>query len=131
MLREIAPNLWVAEQPLRYLGFEMGRRMSVVRLAGGDLLLHSPVGLSDPLGEELAKLGDVRFVVPASILHGHLYMEQCREAYFGARLFGVPGLERARPDLRLDGMLGAHPSPRGATISIKSASRATASPVGP
>ena len=74
MLREVAPDLWVAEEPLRYLGFEMGRRMAVIRLTGGDLLVHSPVPLSSRLRDELAGLGEVRFVVPASILHGHLYM---------------------------------------------------------
>lgn len=111
MLHEIAPDLWVAEQPLRYLGFEMGRRMAVIRLAGGELLVHSPVSLSDGLRDELAGLGGVRFVVPASILHGHLYMEQYRDAYPQAKLFGAPGLERKRPDLRFDGMLGGSPEP--------------------
>jgi Domain of unknown function (DUF4336) len=111
MLRKIAPELWVAEEPLRYLGFQMGRRMAVVRLAGGGLFVHSPVRLGDRLGEELAKLGDVRFVVPASILHGHLYMEQYREAYPQARLFGVRGLERKRSDLRFDGVLADSPEP--------------------
>ncbi len=85
--------------------------MAVVRLAGGELLVHSPVSLSDGLRDELAALGEVRFVVPASILHGHLYMEQYRDAYPQARLFGVPGLERKRPDLRFDGMLGNSPEP--------------------
>jgi glyoxylase-like metal-dependent hydrolase (beta-lactamase superfamily II) len=111
VLREIAPDLWIAEEPLRYLGFEMGRRMAVVRLAGGDLLVHSPLSLSDQLEGELAELGDVRFVVPASILHGHLHMEQYRRAYPQARLFGAPGLERKRPDLRFDGMLRGSPEP--------------------
>lgn len=111
MLHEIAPDLWVAEERLRYLGFEMGRRMAVVRLTGGDLFVHSPVRLSDQLREELGKLGDVRFVVPASVLHGHLYMEQYRDACPRARLLGVPGLERKRPDLRFDGMLGVSPEP--------------------
>lgn len=109
MLREIAPDLWVTEEPLRYLGFEMGRRMAVIRLTGGGLLVHSPVRLSGGLRDELAALGDVRFVVPASILHGHLYMEQYQEAYPRARLFSVPGLERKRPDLRFDDELGGSP----------------------
>lgn len=111
MLREIAPDLWVAEEPLRYRGFKMGRRMTVIRLAAGALLVHSPGSLSVQMRGELAKLGDVRFVLPASILHGHLYMEQYRDAYPQARLFGVPGLERKRPDLRFDGMLGDAPEP--------------------
>ena len=111
MLREIAPDLWIAEQPLRYLGFEMGRRMAVIRLTGGDLLVHSPVELNTRLRRELDRLGELRFVVPASILHGHLYIEQYREVYPQARLFGVPGLERKRPDLHFDGILGDSPEP--------------------
>jgi hypothetical protein len=48
-LSEIAPELWVAEQPLRYLGSEVGRRMAVVRLAGGGLSIHSPASLNTQL----------------------------------------------------------------------------------
>jgi hypothetical protein len=59
----------------------MGRRMNVVRLAGGGLLIHSPAELADELRRELDQLGEVRFVVPASNLHGHLFMEQYRDAY--------------------------------------------------
>ena len=111
VLEEIESELWAVEQPLRYLGFEMGRRMTVVRLAGDALLIHSPAELSDRLRSELDRLGEVSFVVPASILHGHLCMEQYREAYPGAKLFGVAGLERKRPDLRFDGELGDSPQP--------------------
>ncbi len=111
VLRQIAAHLWVAEQPLRYAGFEMGRRMAVVQLSGDRLLVHSPVELSHQVRDELDDLGEVSFVVPASILHGHLHMEQYREAYPQARLFGVPGLERKHPDLRFDGELGASPEP--------------------
>ncbi len=108
-LQRVASDLWVVEQPLRYLGFEMGRRMTVVRLAGDRLLIHSPAELSAQLRSELDELGELAFVTPASILHGHLYMEQYREAYPQARLLGVSGLHRKRPDLRFDGELGASP----------------------
>lgn len=111
VLRQVDAELWVAEQPLRYAGFEMGRRMAVVRLPGNRLLLHSPVELSGQVRRELDELGEVSFVVPASILHGHLHMAQYREVYPRARLFGVPGLERKRPDLRFDGELGPSPDP--------------------
>jgi len=109
MLHQVAPELWIAEEPLRYLGFEMGRRMTVVRLGDDRLLVHSPTELSERLRRELDELGELSFVTPASILHGHLYMEQYREAYPRAMLFGVPGLERKRPDLRFDAQLGASP----------------------
>jgi hypothetical protein len=110
-LSEIAPELWVAEEPLRYLGFEVGRRMAVIRLAGGGLLIHSPASLSAELRAELDQLGEVRFVVPASQLHGHLYMEQYRDAYPQVRLFAAPGLDRRRKDLHFDGVLSGVPEP--------------------
>jgi hypothetical protein len=104
-LSEIAPELWIAEQPLRYLGFEVGRRMAVIRLAGGGLLIHSPASLSTELRAALDQFGDVRFVIPASELHGHLYMEQYRHAYPQVKLFAAPGLDRKRQDLHFDGLL--------------------------
>lgn len=110
-LSEIAPELWIAEQPLRYLGFEVGRRMVVIRLANGGLLIHSPVRLSTELGAALDQLGEVRFVVPASELHGHLYMEQYRDAYPRVKLFAAPGLDRKRTDLRFDGLLSGVAEP--------------------
>ncbi len=110
-LSEIAPELWIAEQPLRYLGFEVGRRMAVVRLTGGTLLIHSPARLSTELRAALDQLGEVRFVIPASELHGHLYMEQYRDAYPEAKLFAAPGLDRKRKDLRFDGLLSGVPEP--------------------
>jgi hypothetical protein len=108
-LTEVAPGLLVAEAPLRYFGFEMGRRMNVVRLAGGGLLIHSPAELTGELRSELDQLGEIRFVVPASNLHGHLFMEQYGDAYPAAKLFAAPGLERKRPDLLFDGELSSVP----------------------
>lgn len=110
-LSEIAPDLWIAKEPLRYLSFQAGRRMAVIRLADGGLLIHSPARLSSELRAALDQLGDVRYVVPASQLHGHLYMEQYRDAYPRVKLFAAPGLPRKRKDLRFDGLLSGVPEP--------------------
>jgi hypothetical protein len=111
-MKPIAPGLWTLETPLRFRGVEVGRRMTVVGLRGGGLLVHSPAALSDELGQSLAGLGEVRFVVPASSMHGHLFMEQYRAAYPACELFGAPGLDRKRTDLIFDGLLGSAPDPR-------------------
>lgn len=114
MLEPLAAELWTAEVPLRYLGVEVGRRTSVVRLGSGALMIHSPAPLTRELRAELAELGDVRFVVPASDLHGHLGMEQYAAAYPHVELYAAPGLRAKRPDLTFAGELGDDPDPRWA-----------------
>lgn len=52
-LRAVGEELWTVDAPLRFMGVEIGRRMAVVRLAGGELLLHSPAPLIDELSRAL------------------------------------------------------------------------------
>ena len=94
----LAADLWVAERPQRFYGLEVGARMTVIRLADGSLLLHSPVALDVRLRAELDALGRVRFVVAPNRVH-HLYAGRVAPAYPDARLWVGPGVERKRPDL--------------------------------
>jgi Domain of unknown function (DUF4336) len=111
-VRQLDDEIWVEEAPLRYY-VEMGRRMTVVRVRERELLVHSPAPLDERLQAELAELGQVRYVVPASNLHGHLFMEQYARAYRPpAELFAAPGLVRKRGDLFFDHSLGERPDPR-------------------
>jgi hypothetical protein len=104
-LRPLAQDLWVLERPQRFYGLEVGTRMSVIRLAEGSLLLHSPVEIDAALRRELDAVGRVRFAVAPNRVH-HLYAGRVAEAYPEARLWVAPGLERKRPDLVFDGVLG-------------------------
>lgn len=112
MLTRRDDQLWTHEEPLRFLGFEIGRTMTVIELSTGGLFVQSPAELTPELRRSLDALGDVRFVVPASKLHGHLYMEQYRDSYPDTELLAAPGLAARRPDLRFDGLLGDSPDPR-------------------
>jgi hypothetical protein len=111
-MRSIDERIWVHEEPLRFHGLQVGRRMVVVRLRDGALWLNSPAPLGAYLKAELDRLGEVRFVTPASTLHGHLFMEQYASAYPRAELLAVPGLARKRPELEFAGVLGDEPDPR-------------------
>lgn len=114
-LREIDDGIWVAEERLRFV-VEMGRRMTVVRVAEGDLLVHSPASLTSGLRRELDGLGAVRFVVPASNVHGHLGMEDYAVAYPDVELFAAPGLAKRRKDLHFAAELTEEPDPRWAGV---------------
>lgn len=115
MLTQEAERFWTYEEPLRFLGFEIGRIMSVIQLSSGGLFIQSPSELTGELEAALNELGEVRFVAPTSKLHGHLYMEQYREVYPSAELLAAPGLDGRRPDLVFDQLLGDIPDPRWAT----------------
>lgn len=114
-LRGIDEDIWVSESPLRFV-VEMGRRMTVIRIREGELLIHSPAELTDGLREELDALGEVRFVVPASKVHGHLGMEQYAEAYPAAEIFAAPGLAERRKDVDFAAEVGDQPDPRWADV---------------
>ena len=114
LLKRTGDELWVVETPLRFLGMQLGRRMALIRLPGGELFVHSPAELTPSLRLELDAVGRVRYVVPASALHGHLFMEQYRAVYPDALLFAAPGLARRRRDLSFDADLGDAPDPRWA-----------------
>ena len=104
-MRSLAADLWVVERPQRFYGLEVGTRMTVIRLADGSVLLHSPVALDARLRAELDAIGPVRFVVAPNRVH-HLYAGRVGETYPGARLWVAPGLERKRPDLVYVAVLG-------------------------
>jgi hypothetical protein len=104
-MRQLHESLWVVERPQRFYGLEVGARMTVVRLADGSLLLHSPVALDAALRGALDALGPVRCAVAPNRVH-HLYAGAVAEAYPAARLWIGPGLERKRPDLVHAGVLG-------------------------
>ena len=78
--------------------------MTVIRLAAGSLLLHSPVALDPKLRVELDAIGRVCYVVAPNRVH-HLYAGAVAQAYPGARLWVAPGLERKRPDLVFEAVL--------------------------
>lgn len=107
-LRPLADDLWVVDRPQAFFGLPVGTRMTVMRLSGGRLLLHSPVALDAGLRAELDAVGRVSFVVAPNRLH-HLYAGAVATDYPEARLWVAPGLERKRPDLVFEGVLGDEP----------------------
>ena len=109
-MRALAPDLWVAERPQRFYGLEFGTRMTVIRLADGSVLLHSPESLDAALCAELDAIGPVLFVVAPNRVH-HLYAGRVVETYPDARLWVAPGLERKRPDLAYVAVLGDEAPP--------------------
>jgi len=108
MLHSIADGLWVAEQPLRYFGVALTTRMTIIRLADGTLIVHSPIRLTDELRSAAASAGRVRFIVAPNRFH-HLFISDWQKANPEAQTFCAPGLDKKRTDLKFTGILGDDP----------------------
>ncbi len=108
MLKPFAADLWTETRPLRFFGVETGTRMTIVRLGGGGLFVHSPIHLDRATREAIDALGPVKAVVAPSRFH-HLYVSEWSAAYPDAALYACPGLERKRPDVRWARQLGDEP----------------------
>lgn len=97
-------------RPLRFWGVDTGARMTVVRLRGGDLFVHSPLALDPSLKAGIDALGRVGAVVAPSLFH-HLSVSQWKEAYPAAVFACCPGLETKRADFDWDRILSDRPEP--------------------
>lgn len=103
-VQQLDSDLWIADSPLRFAGLEVGARMTVVRLRGGDLLLHSPIAASEELVRAVQALGRVAYLVAPNRLH-HLFVGEWLKACPDALAFVAPGLETKRSDLNIAGVL--------------------------
>jgi len=109
-VREFAQGIHLVESTVRFYGFRVQTRMTVVRLSDSRLLVHSPVALDIAIRRDLDRLGDVAFLVSPNKIH-HLALGEYIDAYPQARVFASPGLPERRPDLRFNGVLGDQPDP--------------------
>ena len=110
MLRALDQGIWVAEQPLRFLGVEVGARMTVIRLADDRLLVHSPIGLTADRLAAVRTLGEIAVLIAPNRFH-HLFAANWLAACPGARLHLAPGLDAKRRDLAGAGILSDEPDP--------------------
>ncbi len=103
MLESVADGIWVARAPLTFLGLHLGARMTIVRLEGGGLLIHSPILVDPALKAEIDRLGKVTHIVCPNHFH-HLYAGDAKRMWPDALLHGPEKLQQKRKDLTFDGV---------------------------
>ncbi|MDI1478550.1 DUF4336 domain-containing protein [Polyangium sp. y55x31] len=108
-LVSLAEDLWAAEHPLKMPGgVRMNARMTVLRLPGEKLWIHSPIPIDDGLAAALARLGAVAYLVAPNQFH-NLFLGPASTRFPEARVFAAPGLRERIPSLRIDEVLSAEP----------------------
>jgi short-subunit dehydrogenase len=114
-LTRIADDVWLIDAgTIDAGGISLPVRMVVIRLANGDLILHSPTRYSDPLRRQLDELGRIRYLLAPSIAHW-MFLPKWQAALPDAELMAVLGLKRRaqvrksglRVDTELDGEVPA------------------------
>lgn len=120
-LEQVAENIWIFDDaPINAAGLPLPIRMTIIRLASGDLLLHSPTRYSATLGEKLERLGTIKYLVAPSIAHW-MFIPAWQRALPDAVLLAVPGLgarkQVRKAGLHVDGeLLGGTPQEWGDEI---------------
>jgi len=101
----VADKLWTVRAPQTFVGLHIGTQMTIVRLSGGGLLLHSPIAITPELTAAIDALGPVQHVVCPNLFH-HLHAGSALAAWPTAKLHGPEALHRKRKDLRFDCVFG-------------------------
>jgi hypothetical protein len=97
--------LWLREYPVRLGGARFNARMTVIALASGALLVHSPCAFDDTLAAELAALGRVAAIIAPGNFHW-LHVPSCQRAFPGAATYACPGVADRAKELTFDFVLG-------------------------
>lgn len=93
-LKPVDEGLWVIDGPaIRFYGMPFSTRACVVRLANGDIWVHSPTWLSDGLRDEVAALGPVAHLVAPNWIH-YAYVPEWQAAFPDALAWAAPGVAK-------------------------------------
>jgi len=107
-LENIGEDIWVCTLPFSAYGLTISSRMTIVRLPGRQLFIHSPLRLLDNLESVLNGLGDVRYVVCPNQFH-YKFVRDYYVAYKDAEIYAAPGLANKRKELNFHGALADKP----------------------
>lgn len=111
-LEQVADDIWLAEgEIVDFYGFPYPTRCVVIKLAGGDLWVWSPIALSDKLKSEIQAIGQPRHLVSPNKIH-HLYLQDWQKAYPSALLWGPQSTIKKRADLKFQPPLENTPPPQ-------------------
>ena len=101
----VVDQIWLCTYPVRLAATRFEARMTTIRLASGELMLHSPCDITPTLAKEISALGRVAHIVAPGNFH-NMYTAVAQAAFPRAKTWICPGVERRNSSLKYDGILG-------------------------
>jgi hypothetical protein len=92
----VGDQIWLYAYPVRLAGTTFDARMTVIRLASGHLMLHSPCDITATIAEEISALGLVAHIVAPGNFH-HMYATTAQAAFPTARTWICPASRAGAP----------------------------------
>jgi hypothetical protein len=111
LVEYVKGQIWILKYPVRFGGMDLFGRMTIIKLDNGDLIIHDPCVINDHLKHEIDKTGKVKYIIAPGSYH-HLFVTDFQQKFPDAETFLCPGLERKRPDIKFEWILGNMPDPR-------------------
>ena len=108
--KPVCDDVWIVDGPeIRFSKFGLSApfptRMTVARLPGGDLWLHSPTEPDEALFASVGRIGKVRFLIAPNTLH-YWWVPDWKDRIPEAEVYAAHGLYTStKRTLRIDHML--------------------------
>lgn len=112
-LERLHDSLYTIEHDFRLFGAHLGLRTTLVKLDDGSLVVHSPGPLTPDDFAAIENVGPVSGLIGPNLMH-HRYIPAAQARWPEAIVVAPRGLERKRPDLRIDVLLT--PDGRGGAL---------------
>lgn len=93
-LRDIAPNLWMLSYPLKLLGVNVGRNVTVIRLASRKLIIHSTAPFSAGDVAAIKGLGEPAWIADMMLRHD-TFAREGHTAFPSARYLAPDGFSKS------------------------------------
>jgi hypothetical protein len=108
LVEYIPGQIWIKQYPVHYAGLDFFSLMTVICLSDGSLLLHSPCDIDDETEQSIKRIGRVAHIVAPGSYH-YFHVSSAQNIFPEAQTYICPGIERKRPDIDFDWILGDRP----------------------
>ncbi|WIJ26398.1 DUF4336 domain-containing protein [Devosia sp. RR2S18] len=101
-LKPVCEEVWIVDGPVIEFGPPLAKmqfptRMTIIRLEGGELFIHSPTTLTTELKAEVEGIGTPKWIIGPNKIH-YWWIPDWRDAFPQAQVYLAPGIPKRAGD---------------------------------